>query len=304
MWGRGMMEEQHEAFVKKISQWEKVSRPDWRWEHTPSHRHKLLNIVKTNQKLSNETAIDMKSLNGLEEGLEVMKCYLEESERKGSVKGKYLEKQDDLDINQCLIVKKDTREKVQKNIQQRRESKADVRTEKDFTSRQKSPPQTSKPAILDEDNEDVKPTHRIETGITFMTDVEVEEHITEKPKSSIPKETNIVVEKGPVAHRGRNIQSVESLLKLFPAKEEETARRKSVELVISKPLSRPTSSYQPIEGPSMIDRQTEWMERIEAKRRSAKIAKEKELVKEVRSQIFFKLWLPSCYSFDLFLMFA
>lgn len=275
--------DQHETFVKKISQWEKMSRSNWKWEQAPSHRQKLLQVFKTNKKLSTEMMDDMKSLNGLEQGLEVMNYYIKESDKNMIRKNQDHETDDTkkdedirLDINQCLILKKDTQEKIKRNLQTQKESTS---IKNSLSSQYASPPKASKPPILEE----VPKSTRYETGITFLTDVEVVDLPIEKPKTPVQKRPNISVEKeSQVPQRTRNIQTVESLLKLLPPKEETNIRRKSAGSMIVKPLSRPSTAYHDVDGPSMIDRQMEWMEKVEAKRRSAKIAKDQELVKEVR----------------------
>jgi hypothetical protein len=298
----------HESFQKKINQWEKMKRHDWQWEHAPTHRQKVLKVVQTKETLRTKVNSDMSILNGLEEGLEVMKSYLtqkkrSENEQKISSPSSSLslaekERKDERKmIQDCLALKHQTKEKVQKDIKERRHSEA-----MNLLAHRQSHPGDmtgageTKPAILEEDRSDLpQPTPRYEPGLTFLTDVAIEEtpppddshkamHIPPGLPPAAAGHKAVKPMSAAIPTRTRNIQSVESLLKLFPEKEGESVviRRKSLEPTSRRRISAHSSAAAAaIEGTTLVERQTEWMEKLEAKRRSAKMAQDKELVKEV-----------------------
>jgi hypothetical protein len=302
---------QNENLIKKLSQWDKVSRKDWKWEQTPTYRQKISNVMKTNDLVASHMRSDMRSLDGLEEGLEAMKHFLTAASSAPSLSTRDHIRESDseevISLQDCLSLKHQTQEKIKKTmIQQRRESTSSI-PEVKITE---APPQQSKPAILAEDHTDLPPRgarrDRDDVGLTFLTDVAIEEKLPGTPKQpsiqktpSVPLERSLpsaaIVDPRPPS-RSRNLHSVESLLKFFPPKEDVNLRRKSVvgSLLLQKPLVRPSSgtaaavaAAAAIEGTNLIERQTEWIERLESKRRVAKLAQEKELVKEVSHLLHF-----------------
>jgi hypothetical protein len=291
----------NENLIKQLSQLEKGSRRDSECEQAPApvaasapaYRQKIANVKKTNNLIASHMKSDLKSLDGLEEGLEAMRTFLNRTtfEPSSSLSSsREREAEQVISLQDCLSLKHQTQDKIKKNIlEQRREINTATR---DKISQQ------SKPAILEEDLSDLQCDRRDDVGLTFLTDVAIVDqppdtpkqlHAVQKSAHSVPLERSqqpapaAAVEPRPQS-RARNIHSVESLLKFFPTKEDEHIRRKSAgSLLMQRPTVRPSSgsAVGAGDGTNLIERQTEWMERIESKRRMAKLAQDKELVREV-----------------------
>ena len=289
--------------------------------HNNDKNNKKIKTKRGNE-LINKIKDDSFSLSSLEQGLEVMNKYLEiQSFETNSFSSAYSphsshsshssikeRRETNININDCIHLKNKTKEKIKNNIELKKQNEYESmiynKNSNDLTSKHLT---NVKPPILQEEKEIISTQY--ESGLTFLTDVDIEEQTkkqnqeedikeemifnqnqpvtaptpsTSSSTSSNHKNNNKNQKIEPITTRKRNLHSVESLLNILPKKEIENIRRHSIEGgTIQKVLPSKSTIESTPSGPDMLDRQVEWMYKLELKKRAAIIEKEKELIKEV-----------------------